>query len=683
MAESRLVRRALALLLLLVADPLEADVLVPKRGKRIEGAIVSQNEHEVVFNIYFSQHPGVTNPDHVVRMPLDAIKKVEATPRAEVEFQLRLAAVPANDAAGFAAVAAYAAEHRLDAEAKMAHALALAADPTHAAALSALGGAAAWERMKRGTLALDATLREKAAAWLRADDADAREALAGELDALGWAWTPAERARAWRSSRLPLGLREDVPLSWNAPTHPSAVYTIFVPKTYTPLRAWPLVIGLHGGGPGGKAHDEVVGSGPSAMMFYRELAERRGFIVVCPTALVAGWGAPANEELVRDSMREAALLYAIDLDRIYLTGHSMGGYGTWALAPRLAEDLAAVSPMAGAGGGAIATLVKTNTPIFIFHSADDFVDVSSDRAAAKQLKDSGLDFIYTELPDQGHGFPESIRNDLFDFFEPRRRHDKRRKDAWPRHSFLGKVSPEERRFLGDPTSLVVGTAPTLEERLDELALGGGCARRAAEALDRERPPDLAKSLAKLLEAKKAPPSARSEAAILLGRLGADGQGASALGKALLAAPSRDESVVVRGAAEAIAALGHIDRLDTIEKSLALWSGFYATKVSAGTVDFADWERVVPVLVALVEAWARVAPDGAKATAIERHVVTAVFAAKHDISTSDRVPQIPSLLRTALAAATGRAYKKAGMDDAAWQALNDALAGDAAAQGAAR
>ena len=65
--------------------------------------------------------------------------------------------------------------------------------------------------------------------------------------------------------------------------------------------------------------------------------------------------------------------------------------------------------------GNIGPLVATRTPIFIYHSEDDYVRVEPDRLAAKRLQDTDLDFVYTELPDKGHAFPESIRHDLFAF----------------------------------------------------------------------------------------------------------------------------------------------------------------------------------------------------------------------------------------------------------------------------
>ncbi len=112
-------------------------------------------------------------------------------------------------------------------------------------------------------------------------------------------------------------------------------------------------------------------------------------------------------------------LYHVDIDRVYLTGHSMGGFGTWALGPRLAADLAAISPMAGGGRGGIAELVKTRTPIFIYHSDNDYVaSVNSDRQAAKRAAARRISTSSTRsFPGKGHGFPASIQAELFEFLE--------------------------------------------------------------------------------------------------------------------------------------------------------------------------------------------------------------------------------------------------------------------------
>lgn len=326
-----------------------ADVLHPKSGKRVEGVLVSRSESEVVFNVYFSRNREVTNPEHLVRLRPDEVKKIEETPRPEVEVWRRIEA--AQDADALAAAGEYAREHKLKPQAKVAFTLALAKDGKHAAALKGLGGQAAFESERRGNPLLDPRVAEALKAYATEADVVKRKALAADLDGLGSSAKPYELERYRRAALLPTGLEEDRPLAWRSDAHPGAVYTLFVPPSYDVTRPWPLLVGLHGGGPDGKNLDEVVGSGPSAMNFYREQAGRRGVIVACPTALVAGWGAPQNEELVRDVIQEVAHLCHVDLDRVHLTGHSMGGFGTWALGPRLCEDLASVSPMAGGGGG--------------------------------------------------------------------------------------------------------------------------------------------------------------------------------------------------------------------------------------------------------------------------------------------------------------------------------------------
>ena len=406
------------------------------RARSSAGVLVRKSETEVVFNPYGSRNPGMTWG--VVRLAPDQVKRVDVEPPAEPEVFRRLQARAAGDAAELRAIAAFATAHKLKPHAEMAWALLLAEAPTDAEALAAIGGAARFQTLRKGNPLLDAELL----AALRRYAAEAapaeRRKIAADLAARGFPAKPEDLERHRRSALQPKGYQEDVPLALHADRYADAVYTLFVPDTYDAALSWPLLVGLHGGGPDGKAGDEVVGSGPSAMNFYRTLAAERGVIVVCPTAQTAGWGNKVNEELVRDVIAEVRLLYHVDVDRIHLTGHSMGGYGTWSLGPRMADLFATVSPMAGAGDGNLKPLIDTRTPIFIYHSADDFIPVQGDRDAANRLRESDLDFMYTELEREGHGYPESVRIELFDFLLPRRNFDPKQKDVWPRSSLWGK-----------------------------------------------------------------------------------------------------------------------------------------------------------------------------------------------------------------------------------------------------
>ncbi len=679
-------RRALVqggtLLLVLVAllPGAAADVLVPKSGKKLRGAIVKETDSEVVFNIYFSRNPAVTNPEHLIRLPKSKVKSVERKPHPRPEVFRRIQAAKEGDIKALVEAGDYAKKHKLKGHAKMCYALALAQDDNDKAALKGIGGRPKWEAARKGNPMLDHELQGMLDRYVTEEDAAERTKMLKAIKGRGMKIKPHELERYRRSVHQPKGYQRDRPLAWRSDQHPGAVYTLFVPKEYTPSKPWPLIIGLHGGGAGGKAGDEVVGSGPSAMNFYRDLAGKRKFLVACPTALIARWGNPVNEELVRDVITELRLLYHIDIDRIYLTGHSMGGFGTWALGPRLAEDLAAVSPMAGGGSG-VPKLVATKTPVFIFHGADDkVVGPSSDRANAKQLLGSGHDWVYTELDKVGHGFPRSVQIELFDFFEPRRRYDKKYKDTWPRSSFLGKVSKEETRYLGDPMAAIRGDTPDLKHWLSQLKLGGGCAVAAIAKLVEQKPEGAVAGIAKVLGNVGNPFDARAYAARALGQLGA-AAAAKTLRKAVALEATREQSMVARESAKALVALKDADGLSALGKGIEAWTVYYESKVSGKEMRYSDWNRSTTVLADLVAAWASLAPADAKPAVLEKVLVQRVLQPQHKVQTSSRVPQDPSATRAAMARAIAQAYQRTNAPAESWTRLLNAVAPDPKAHAA--
>jgi predicted esterase len=641
----------------------------------VKGLLVKQDAAEVVFNPYWSPNPAMTY--EVVRLPADAVKKVEVEPHPEPEFFRRLAARKPGDTKALLDLGAYAKEAKLKAHAEMAFALAAVEAPADPLALAAVGGAARLATLKKGNALLDADLLTALKAYAAEPDAAARQKAALDLKAKGFAAKPEDLERYRRSALQPKGRHDDVPLSLHADRYAGAVYTLFVPPTYDPALPWPLLIGLHGGGADGKAGDEVVGSGDSAMNFYADQAAQHGVLVACPNAQMAQWHNKINEDLVRDVIAEMRLLYNVDVDRIHLTGHSMGGYGTWDLGPKMAELFATVSPAAGQGSG-VERLIETRTPIFIYHSDDDYVSVDTDRQAAKRLRESDLDFIYTEIPKQGHGYPDSVRRELFEFLLPRRNYDPAHKDAWPRSSLWGKVTPEEKAYLGDP--LALAAPPTLDEWLQCVRMGGGRARTAVAALVDAKPAGVVEGLVKIVKDEKAAPYGRAEAARALGLL-KDVTAAPALRKALEAPATRLGSVVATAAARALAALPDPEPGEAFAKGVEAWTLYFEDKVAGSGMRFSDWQRSVGTLAAVVEAWAAV-PGKDVVAVLDRTVVARVLAASVKVETSERVPQDPSAARTALAKAVATAYAKAKAPDARWNALLEALSSDPKARAAA-
>jgi hypothetical protein len=330
--------------------------------------------------------------------------------------------------------------------------------------------------------------------------------------------------------------------------------------------------------------------------------------------------------------------------------------------------------MAGGGRGSITDLVKTRTPIFIYHSDDDrVVSVNSDRQAAKRLRESDLDFVYTELPGKGHGFPASIRAELFAFLKPRRRFDPKHKDVWPRSSFVGKVTKEERTYLGDPRAQLTGNEPSWEDWIEGLKLGGGRGALAAKRLAEAGRPEAAAAaapVAKLVKDAKLSPDARAWAARALGGLG-DPAHAKPLRRVVAGEAERTLSRLVVEAARALARLQDPDAGPALAKGIEAWTVYFEDKEEGGKMAFSDWQRTLPTLAAIVRTWTEGAAEGDVAV-LDATVVRRVLAPDVAVQTSERVPQDAMRALVDLTQAVARAYAKWGADDSVVERLREAV-----------
>jgi predicted peptidase len=94
--------------------------------------------------------------------------------------------------------------------------------------------------------------------------------------------------------------------------------------------------------------------------------------------------------------------FPIDPKRIYVTGLSMGGFGSWDIIARLPNKFAAAAPVCGGGDTETATLIK-QIPIWIFHgSTDKVVKASRSSDMYEALKKVGGNVKYAEYKDVGH-----------------------------------------------------------------------------------------------------------------------------------------------------------------------------------------------------------------------------------------------------------------------------------------
>ena len=215
--------------------------------------------------------------------------------------------------------------------------------------------------------------------------------------------------------------RGEVERAYRASDGQLVPYRVYVPKNYDGANAKPLVVMLHGA-----LGDE--------RYYFSELldpavikgeAERRSYILagVNGRGRFGGYTA-AGQEDVFEVITALKRDYKIDAARIYLTGHSMGGFGTWLVAASKPETFAAIAPVSGgppAPGDALAALLQKlkGTPALIVHGAQDGIAPAQlSRTMAAAAEKAGLRVSYVEVPDGDHvNVVASTFPAILDFFD--------------------------------------------------------------------------------------------------------------------------------------------------------------------------------------------------------------------------------------------------------------------------
>lgn len=180
-------------------------------------------------------------------------------------------------------------------------------------------------------------------------------------------------------------------------------YAVFVPPSYDGSKAFPVILFLHGSGETGTDGDKQTKGGLGKHI--RDVKQKFNFITVFPQAhpTAKGWGPNNNNgKAALGMLDEVMSSYKTDSKRVYLTGLSMGGFGTWSFAAAYPDKWAAIAPICGGGNPKNADKIK-DIPCWDFHGdADDAVNVSKSRDMIKALKDAGGNPKYTEYPGVGH-----------------------------------------------------------------------------------------------------------------------------------------------------------------------------------------------------------------------------------------------------------------------------------------
>ena len=195
----------------------------------------------------------------------------------------------------------------------------------------------------------------------------------------------------------------------------SSGYLLYLPERYGKEdKQWPLILFLHGAGERGNDLELVKKHGPPKIV---ETKPDFPFVVVSPQCPSGMWWTELLDTL-NALLDEIVGLYDIDEERIYLTGLSMGGFGTWDLAAAFPERFAAIAPICG-GGTLRAGRSLRDMPTWVFHGAKDrVVPLDESERMVRILKSAGNNARFTVYPEAGHdSWTETYNNpELYEWF---------------------------------------------------------------------------------------------------------------------------------------------------------------------------------------------------------------------------------------------------------------------------
>ena len=189
---------------------------------------------------------------------------------------------------------------------------------------------------------------------------------------------------------------------------------------------YPLVLFLHGAGERGNDNTKTLVHGVLPICKYA-MKHGDAFVIApqCPNGkkwVNQDWSAKSmrrpetpSEEMVAVMalLRDIVATHPVDPARIYVTGISMGGFGTWDIVPRLPGFFAAMMPICGGVDEATAALYKDGVAIRFFHGgADSVVTPEYSRRMDKALTAAGVAHGYTEYPGVNHNsWTQTYAND--------------------------------------------------------------------------------------------------------------------------------------------------------------------------------------------------------------------------------------------------------------------------------
>jgi predicted peptidase len=207
--------------------------------------------------------------------------------------------------------------------------------------------------------------------------------------------------------------------------HESLNYRLLSPQHPEKGKKYPLVLFFHGAGERGTDNKSQLNIGPLLFAKNGNLEKYPCYMIVpqCPPDkkwVDTDWklekhlmpDTPATHmRLTMELLEQFISENPVDTNRIYVTGVSMGGFGTWDILMREPTRFAAAAPVCGGADDTKAALIK-DIPVWVFHGGNDrLVKTIRSRNIVKALKTAGGHPVYTEYPGLGHNAWDSAYHD--------------------------------------------------------------------------------------------------------------------------------------------------------------------------------------------------------------------------------------------------------------------------------
>jgi phospholipase/carboxylesterase len=187
-------------------------------------------------------------------------------------------------------------------------------------------------------------------------------------------------------------------------------YSLYVPEYYTPDRAWPLVMALHGGS----------GNGRNFLWSWLRDARSLSAILIAPTATGPTWALMGEDTDTPNLMRMLETVrsrYNVDPKRMLMTGLSDGGTFCWVSGLDRASPFTHLAPVAATFHPLMAEMANAERlrglPIFLVHGRLDWMfPVQVARQTSSLLSAAGAEMTYREIDDLSHCYPREMNAEI-------------------------------------------------------------------------------------------------------------------------------------------------------------------------------------------------------------------------------------------------------------------------------